>query len=264
MASINQVATLFWILNTILELLLLVLIFYRKSARILPFFTVYVALVLLQGGLVYLIYLQWDYGSVMAFRLSWGLQFAVTCARALSIAEVSRLILKRFRGIWGLAWRLLLGASILVVIVAAMSAAPKWDSVVLSLDRAVELGSAVVIVGLLVFARVYRVPRLPLPRVIALGFCLYSCFVVVNDTLLAKYLDSYADVWSIFRGACYFASLGLWLTALWSEKPAKEEQPRPLMLPAAIYGTVAPQVNARLATLNHSLSQLWKAEADRP
>lgn len=264
MASINQVATFFWILNSVLEALILLIIFYGKSQRRLPFFTAYVFLVLLQDGLVYFIYRHWGYESVISFRLAWSLQLTVTCARALSIAEVTRLILKRFRGIWGLAWRLLLGGSVVIVIFAAVNAEPTWNSVVLYVDRAVELGAAATVVGLLVFARMYRVPRLPLPHAIAVGFCFYSCFVVVNDSLLDRYLAAYADLWSIFRGAFYFASLGLWLTAIWSERTVAEGERNPPFLPASVYRAVAPEMNARLSALNDNLSRLWKVEANRP
>jgi hypothetical protein len=264
MASIDQVAIFFWILNTTLEVLVLFIIFYRKSQQRLPFFTAYVFLVLLQDALVYLIYRHWGYQSLIGFRLAWSLQLTVTCARALSIAEVARLILKRFRGIWGLAWRLLLGGSIVIMFFAAVNAEPTWNSVVLYLDRALELSAAAVVVGLLVFARMYRVPRLPLPHVIAVGFCLYSCFVVVNDSLLNRYLIAYADLWSIFRGAFYFASLGLWLTVIWSERTVTEGERIPPFLPASVYRAVAPEMNARLSALNDSLSRLWKVEANRP
>jgi hypothetical protein len=54
----------------------------------------------------------------------------------------------------------------------------------MNLDRGLELAMATVIVLLFVFARYYEVGVEPAVRTMAIGFLLYSCFRVLNDTIL--------------------------------------------------------------------------------
>jgi hypothetical protein len=51
------------------------------------------------GVLALLIYRRWGFSSMLSWRIAWGMQGAVICARALAVAEVCRGVLGRYRGI---------------------------------------------------------------------------------------------------------------------------------------------------------------------
>jgi hypothetical protein len=98
-------------------------------------------------------------------------------------------------------------------------------------------------------------------RSVATGFCLYSCFVVLNNTILEHYLYKYVALWNLLRMLAFLGSLLLWAWAL--RKPQTEAGPAETLLPAGVYQAVAPQVNLRLHLLNEQLGQFWKTEATR-
>src|SRR5215469_556658 len=90
----------------------------------------------------------------------------------------------RLFGRWALAWRLLLGVGIVVLICALAFSRGQSEWLVLSAVRGFELASAAVIVVMLLFARYYSLSLRLLPRALAVGFFLYSSFYVIDYSLL--------------------------------------------------------------------------------
>jgi len=117
-------------------------------------------------------------------------------------------------------------------------------------------------VTLLLFARYYGLPMDNLDRSLCVGFCLYSCFTVVNDSLLEKWVNSYMNLWSFLGVLTYLASLLLWLgaaRAYTETAPARD----PLTMPHALYGKLSSELNVRLRLLNDHLNQLLKTGGQR-
>jgi len=247
--------------NAAVGLFLLVLLAVRKNYRAFPAFSFYVLVNLTLGALALLMYRRWGFSSPSSRQIGWGMQGAVICTRALAVAEVCRHLLARYRGIWAMAWRILLACAALVLVYSIVAARHLWELALLAGDRSMELSIAAVVVGVLLFTRYYDVQVSAADRALAVGFCLYSCFCVLNNTILEHYLHRYSELWNLLGMSAFLASLLLWSWAL--RKPQTEIVPEETLLSPAIYQTVVPQVNLRLRSLNDQLSKIWKPEVTR-
>lgn len=250
-----------WGVNAAAGIGLLIVLLARKNYRAYPIFTFYIVANLIAGGFEYIIFRRSGLFSWTLWRLGWGMQAAVICARALAVAELCRHMLSRYVGVWGMAWRVLLGSAALVLLYSSVVGEYRWDLVVTRADRSVELAIAVVLVGVLLFVRYYGVQIDSASRLLAVGFCFYSCFNVLNNTILERYLRDYVGLWNIFGMTAYLTSLLLWTWALRvTQSKVEREQPLPS---AEVYQTFMPQVNLRLRALNERLTEYWKPEATR-
>ncbi|HYT19978.1 MAG TPA: hypothetical protein VEW05_07060 [Candidatus Polarisedimenticolia bacterium] len=258
--DLSQAQQILWAVNTVAGVFLLVLIAVRKHYRAYPAFSLYVLLNLVLGVLIFLVYRRWGFFSNLSWLISWGMQALVLCVRGLAVMEVCKHLLSHYRGVWALAWRILLGCASLVLLYAGLAARHGLRFVLPKAERALELAIAAVIVGVFVFLRYYDVEAKREDRSLALGFCLYSCFGVLNNTVLERILDSYVSLWNSLGMLAFLASMLLWTWAL--RKPQTERSLRTL-LPAVVYQTLAPQFNLRLRLLNEQLAQFWKTEATR-
>ncbi len=185
----------------------------------------------------------------------------VLCARALAVTEVCKHLLSRYRGVWALAWRVLLACAAIVLLYSGLAARHGWAFVLPKAARGLELSIAAVVVGVLLFTRYYHVQVNAADRSLAVGFCLYSCFSALNNTILERFLDDYIALWNLLGMLAFLTSLLLWTWAL--RKLYAEAGPEETLLPAGVYQTVAPQINLRLRLLNEQLVQFWKTEATR-
>lgn len=261
LAKSAQILQVLWAANAVAGIVLLALLAVRKNYRAYPVFTYYNLANLVAGGLVYVIYRRAGLSSAALWHLGWGMQGAVVCARAFAVAELCKRLLARYRGIWAMAWRILLGTAALVLLYSSLAVKYRWDLVVSRADRSLELAIAVVVVVMLLFAHYYDVRIRLTDRLMALGFCLYSCFSVLNNTILERYLRDYVSLWNIFGMIAYLLTLFIWTWAL--RKPQPEVIPDERLLPVGVYQYVAPNVNGRLRSLNEQLSQFLKSEANR-
>jgi len=184
----------------------------------------------------------------------------VISTRALAVAEVCRHLLKRYRGIWALAWRLLLPCTALVFVYSIVAATHVWEFAPIVGERALELSIAAVVVGVLLLTRYYDVQVNAADRLIAAGFCLYSCFCALNDTILERYLGRYVALWNLLRMLAFLASQLIWIWALRNPQTrVSEEEPPPL----GVYKSVAPLINLHLRSLSDRLSQLLSSKSPR-
>jgi hypothetical protein len=250
-----------WDLSILLRGLLLCLVLWRRNVRSFPFFSLYLMANLSNALLLYVTYKIWGSSSAVSFRIAWRSELVVSCARALAVAEICRLLLAGYRGIWSLAWRMLLSCATLVLLYSFLVSKHQWDLAILGANRALELTIAVVIVVLLVFLRHYQVVAEPILRALAIGFCLFSCFAVLNYTILEHWLGAYEDIWKFLEVLSYMACVLVWTWAL------SKSFPRPLvdrtLLPGSVYRQLSPEINLRLRLLDEHLSHFWRAEAPR-
>ena len=261
MAAIALFQQALWALNSAGEVVLLTLLVVRKNYRSYPAFSLYLLVDLAMGATVLFVYHFWDFHSATAYRIAWGAQGIVLFARALAVAEVCRHLLSRYRGVWALAWRILLLCAALVLCYSILAARHDWKLALLTADRGLGLSIATVIVVLLLFARYYDVKVDPVVRSLAIGFCLYSCFVVLNNTVLERLLYKYFALWNLLGMLAFFASLSVWTSAL--RHSQSEAQPKEILLPSGIYRVIAPEINLRLRLFNEQLTRFWKVEAGR-
>jgi hypothetical protein len=258
LATIQSVC---WGLSISLRALLLCLVLWQRNARSLPFFSAYLFINLLNAFVLAVSNRVLDPHSPILFQIAWGSQLIISCARALAVAEICRLLFAGYRGIWSLTWRVLLCCAGLALLYASLVSKHQWSFAILGLNRAVELAIAVVIVVLLVFLRHYQVVAEPTLRSLVIGFCLFSCFEVLNYTILEHWLAPYGPIWNFLEVIAYMACVLIWTRALWKSLP--QPIPGPALLPAYVYGQLAPEINLRLRLLDERLSHFWRAEGPR-
>jgi hypothetical protein len=251
-----------WALTTITELVLLVYLVRRKLYRSHPVFFAYILAATLQSVLMAATYSAWGFHSYRAWLIFWLSQLLMVTARFAAVAEVARRILSPFSGIWALGRRVLLATAGSVLVYAALLSRDYYFKYPLNVNRGVGLAVAAVIVTLLFFARYYGLPMDHLDRSLCVGFCLYSSFCVINDSLYDKWLLSYFDFWNSLGVVTYLASLFLWIRAAgaYSETaPARD----PVFVPKELYGKLSSELNIRLCLLNEHLNQLLHSGAQR-
>lgn len=261
MQDMAQFQQILWAVNVVVGFVLLAVLKARENYRSYPAFTGYILVNLAQAMLLYVASRRWGFSPLALWRLGWGSQAVVTCARALAVAEVCRHMLARYRGIWALVWRILCASAVLVMLYSSLAARRQRVLALPAADRSLELSIAAVVVLLLLFVRYYEVLATPADRSLAVGFCLYSCFCAVNNTILERYLDHYSGLWNLLGMLAFLASLLLWIWAL--RNPRSAPGPEETLLAPGIYESFAPQVNLRLRSLNEQLNHFWKPEATR-
>jgi hypothetical protein len=256
MAFLGSLGTAAWALSVVLQVCLLGLLVYRRNFLRFPVFTAYIVAAILQGAyFVYLYYFShWDKAALS--EAAWSVQGLVTLMRVAAIMELCHHVFIRYPGIRTMIFRAL---AICVLVVATLAFAFGQRALSLKLlyaDRAVGLSLASAIVLLFLFARYYHVqPREPLQSM-SIGFFLYSCFVVLNDSILEVFLYTYGALWNFLGLLSFTASLLLWCAVL---RHAYEEWPTPPeLLPAGIYHDVSSEVNLRLKLLDERLSRFLK------
>jgi hypothetical protein len=132
----------------------------------------------------------------------------------------------------------------------------------LNAARSAELCIASFIVGMFLFVRYYRIPLANLERMLAIGFCLYSCFFVINNTIYEKWLRSAGSFWNHLDMFTYFASLLLWIGAVRQYSEARNEA-TPAPLTPELYGALSQKLNSRLHLLNNRLDHLFRSGGSR-
>lgn len=261
MAEFVTFDRLLWGISIFLNAGLLALLVYRKNYRGFPFLTGYAVLNLVQGFALIEVYRIWGFRSAAALRLAWGSQGLVTLARAVAVAEICHRILAKYSGIWQLARRLLIATATAISLYAFALAGNNLASGILNMDRGLELAIATVIVLLFLFVRYYELDVEASVRTMAIGFFLFSCFRVLDDTIFENWLHQYAQLWNRLGMLAFLASLLLWNWAVRRTQPGITEEPE--MLPDSVYHALAPEINYRLKTLNEQLGQLWYARRNR-
>lgn len=249
-----------WAVSLSTQLVLLALIVARRNYRALPVFFVYMLFVLSQN-FSFLVYRKFGFLSREAYLFYWVSEGIVLSVRAAVVAEMSRRVLGRFRGIWALSWRILLAIASLVVLYSFAASDKRLDIVVANAQRSLELAIAAALVALLQFARYYEV-EIDLPdRLLVLGLCFYSCIVVVNNTILERFLSSYVSVWNLLGLTAFLACMLLWTWAV--RKPLPSALGTVPLLSDDVYWSVMPGMNMRLRSLNEHLSELFKVSGRR-
>ncbi len=180
---------------------------------------------------------------------------------------------RAYRGIWALAWRLLLFLFVLFLLHAAYDASKvpqKAGTMLVVLQRDLAMASATILVVILLIERGYGSQFDGFARQIATGLCVYMIAVLLSNTLLIQwyaahwpsltnYPSSVQHLEMLWNGARFIVLnmvLGLWCYAL--RKPLPAPKPVPEVLPPETYGELSPAINYRLRTLNARLMDFLK------
>jgi hypothetical protein len=250
-----------WGIAIFLDGALLVLLLNRKNRQVFPAFFVYILVDFLQGFIVFASYLKWGFDSPTASRVACSTQAFVLAARALAVAQICERALAKYRGVWALAKRLLLTTAVVVLLSSWAVARVSWQFAVLNADRGMELAVASSVLILFLFIRYYGVAVEPAVRALAIGFFLYSCFYVLNDTILERWMYNYSTSWNLVGTLAFLASQSVWIWVLRERQPVTTLEPK--MLPEGLYDAVVPEINDRLSALNDHLEHFWNEERNR-
>jgi hypothetical protein len=259
MAALLTQQYLFWAFTTLLEVCLFVLLIQQKLYVSHPAFTVYILIAILQSAFVATVYVYFGSSSRQSYFIAWGSQGVVVCARWLAVMEIAKNALGTYRGIWALAKRMLLVLSIVVLAYSIYISKSRWTLVILTADRALELCIAAFIVGMFFFVRYYRVPMLDLDRVLAIGFCLFSCFHVINDSMYEQWRKAIGTLWHYLDTLTFVATLLLWIGATWKHSEVPQTTAQPKLTPeqgSALSG----ELTSRLDKLNNRLDELFRSK----
>jgi hypothetical protein len=248
-----------WAFTTFLEVVLLVYLVRQKRFLSYPAFSFYVILIILQSAAIALTFRYLGESSKEAYRISWGSQAFVICARWLAVIEITKKTLAKYSGIWALVTRILLVLTGCVLAYTIFTSPNILDLVVLNADRALELCIATFIVCMFLFVRYYRVDMQRFERILAIGFCLYSCSQVINDTLYEEHLKTGGTLWTYLSTLAFLATLLLWLGAV-RTSPATAQVANELTVKPEVYGDLSPKLNSRLQLLNNRLNRLFRSE----
>src|SRR5258708_36709843 len=121
MAELQELRKILWVVNIAAGMLLLILAADRRNYRAFPAFSLYLLTNSTLSVLVFLTYYRLGFTSPSFWWFSWGMRVVAVSARALSVAEICRHFLARYRGIWGLEWRDWLAFAATVLMCACMS-----------------------------------------------------------------------------------------------------------------------------------------------
>jgi hypothetical protein len=251
-----------WAICTLAQAAVCGLLIARKNFRILPIFTTFVVLNLCQGLFLYLIYAHYGPNSNITYTYAWWSEAVTLTASGLAVTEILRRVLAPYRGIWGLAWRVLGATSSAVVISVALASRGDAGWALLTADRGYHLLFAVALVSCFLLIRYYFIPVDQAYKSLLAGFCFFSCFEVLTGTILQGFLfkqnPNFEPIWQLFTVSAYLAVQVLWTTAL--ARPLPVPQKHRLLLPASVYERVSPEINYQLQKINQQLMAFWKIE----
>lgn len=255
------------------DILLCILVFARHVQRRLPFFAVFATTILVTNLGTTFVFSYFGYRSWASYYASWIAIGATLLARSIAIAELCSDVLRPYRGIWGLTWRLLAALTAGFLLHAAIDAQGQahWiQRYVLTLDRDIQIATAVILVALLLIGAYYHLPLDPLQKWLVAGFSLFCVIQFVNSTFfrdffveyissgssLSAQIDQMNNVWNtIYIGASSLC-IGFWCFALRKPLPAREKAP--VLLPQGLYQELSPEINLQLRSFNDRLMELLK------
>lgn len=179
--GLSFVDKLHWAASMVLELTVLFLAIHNKLFKRHPLFTVYLALLILQGLVMAVVYTVLGIRSYLAFCIFWTLQAILVLWRGSAVYELCRVLLAPFAGVWRICRSfLLLTASMLAVSAyfAASESGPRLASIISTAERGLELAIVGILIFGLAFCRYYQIRIDRYILWIGLGFGFYSAVQV--------------------------------------------------------------------------------------
>ncbi|PYU28648.1 MAG: hypothetical protein DMG32_02130 [Acidobacteria bacterium] len=247
---------LLWASGSVLLLVVCVFALRRRLYLRLPLFTAYLFLVLLREPGAWWAYYG-GYAPRTAFFYYWLTQAVLLAARGAATAEIAWRILRDYRGVWALAWRLLCLVMMVLLVIAAGDSYRNayWIfAFILTAERGFEVTATVILIALLTLTSYYRIRLEPAQRMVALGLCFYSVVQVLNNSF-RLWLPQYSHLASTIHAVSFDVALVIWWLAL--RKPLPVAGPSPALL-QEVYKEFSPQANNQLRELNQRLLEILK------
>lgn len=248
-----------WAATVVVELAVVLLALRRRLFWRLPFFTTYLCLLVLNEGILWVVYRFSGVNSYISFESYWTLQTLLILARALAVYDICRALLTSYEGIWKMCRPLLILLAAILAVGATISTnnnAHHLATAILAGERGLELTVVGVLIFGLIFCRYYGVEIEHHVAWIVLGLGFYSAVQAASNTLFQHSVTRHFAVWQDFRHVSFNIATIFWFVALWKPLPAR--QPAPVLLGQGEYDRLAPQMTLRLRELNTRLLEMWK------
>lgn len=266
MESLNALVESLWAASFVLQVVILGLLIFRGHFRSLPFFTSYIALNLCQAVLLYAVYKRYGTQSDIVRAFAWQSEAITLIAKAFATVEVLRLALAAYRGIWGLAWRLVTFTCMVSLLGVLIAARGQGDWATMEADRGYHLIFATAVLACLVLIHYYRIQVASTYQILLAGFCFYSCMKILANTALQEFLyqrfPNSGQIWQSMSLTVYVLVLGVWTVALLRPLPARVQ--KGAALPRSAYTDAVPELHYQLQAINKQLMNFWKIEEPRP
>jgi hypothetical protein len=258
--GLSPFENLLWLFGTALKVLLCILVFYRHIYRRLPFFCIYVALLVAKVGVVWSVYRAWGYTSRLAWYTGWCAVGVVLLARGLVVAELCWTSLRNYPGIWSFVSKVLVFLAVVVLVYAGTAAYQNKTPVaafVLTADRGSEILVLVILVALLGFGLTYNVPLGSFEQNVILGIGMYSAFQVVNDSFMSHWMTRYFHWWNSTRVISFDIALIIWIVPLRKALPPPSNTP--LLLPEEVAQQMLREILDRMREVADELKRVGKS-----
>ncbi len=217
-----------WILGTALKLLLFALVFARGLYRRLPLFGVYVALVVVDDFALRWTYHHFGYTSLAAKYEYWSSLGVVLVARALAVAELCWRGLRNSPAVWLIARRVLAIITFAMLVYAVIASAKNSSPAItflLTVERSLDFGIAVILVALLRLGLRYEVWIGGIERRVLLGFSVFSTFQIVNNTFMKQWMMKYFSWWVSASVVSFEVAMLIWIAPLLRPLPPMTAPP---------------------------------------
>jgi hypothetical protein len=249
-----------WTASVVLQAVVCGILILRGHFRKLPVFTAYVVLNLCQAAFLYAVYGYYGRASHIAYQSAWWSEAVTLLARLFATLELLHIALISYRGIWGLAWRVLAGTSVVTLFCVELASRGNADWALMEADRGYHLIFAVALTACLLLVRYYAIQIATVYKLLLAGFCFYSCITILINTVLQSWLyirfAQFESIWQTITIFSYLAMMALWAVALARPLPVPAKQQA--MLPGSVYQRIAPEINYQLQAINKQLMKFWK------
>lgn len=254
--------------------LLCSLVHFRKIGNRLPYFSVYVDVMLVSSVFDALLLWKFGFHSAANYYGLWTSYALVLLARSGAVAELCRNCLRAYPGIWALAWRLfgLMALGLLAHAAWDASGQPRWiEAYMLTLERDINVATFLILAAMLLMSHYYHIRLEQLQQWIAFGICFYCVTAFANGSVLRDFLlplfpagapmlsrvNAVNDISTFVDVAASGLTLGTWCVLL--RHPLPELAGEPALLPAEVYAEMSPAVNLQLRELNDRIVEMLRS-----
>jgi hypothetical protein len=236
---------------------MLLVIFRRNLYRQLGFFTAYLIALWIWNPMTVWVATTPYFSSSAWLHIYWSVEFSLSILRLLTIAEISRRLLRGYPAIWAFASWLLSGVAAALLLWTISSAIHNVHHVrrfILLGDQRFECMQAVLLVTLLLIAAYYRIKLPGLYHSILIGIGFYSSIQVVNNVWAIRQVIIPNSIFDYTRRSAIAVSVVIWTVGILRSPAIPDSEPS--LISQSTYDRLAPEVHARLKELNDKLSDL--------
>src|SRR5262249_49949027 len=127
-----------WGLSLVLQVVVVSYLLGSRKWHVYRGLTAYLGINILQSCFLYGLYRSSGFNSINAKHAAWISQIPVLSMRAWALVDLCRLLLERYRGVWGLAWRILLFLAISLIALSVLTAGSTWENIVPHMNMGME------------------------------------------------------------------------------------------------------------------------------